>query len=267
MANSFSVENMKTLEQRSEAGYDGVNQIRKLMQAWNDRLTLSNLRLPERYIKGDIELLIHLRAKRAGYPTNFGAVLNYWNSGVREKRDWRAQLNECRLRGRLPLHERKTGFANRIGDNEQESVLVEIVKFVEFPEAIVPTLVRVERINEIYGSRAHSLYFGANTGFVFGRSLVNGEIGLLVRSAAVGLDKLPSEVVETAPKLVNGFSSENGEFQRRLANDTNLVNELMSLRVYIDNKSIVVGFEEGTGESFEVTDVLFGPFDFRPNAN
>ena len=50
-----------------------VNIIRHLNERWEQRLTLDNLRLAERYVKGELHLLIHFRV--GGVTEEYAALL------------------------------------------------------------------------------------------------------------------------------------------------------------------------------------------------
>src|SRR5262249_47767838 len=44
-------------------------------------------------------------------------------------------------------------------DGEQQAVLVDVVELAESPEGVVASLVRLGRVDEVYGGLAYSLYF------------------------------------------------------------------------------------------------------------
>src|SRR5947209_925734 len=54
-------------EERTEAVNDALDKLRKLGQKWDDRPTLDNLRLSERYGVGEFEVIVHLQ-RRAAVP-------------------------------------------------------------------------------------------------------------------------------------------------------------------------------------------------------
>ena len=54
-------------EERKELTDNAIDKARQLMEKWKNRLTLDNLRLAERYLVGELEILVHLRIGLPGY--------------------------------------------------------------------------------------------------------------------------------------------------------------------------------------------------------
>src|SRR5438874_13332659 len=68
---------MNGLQERDERTYHALDQLRQLDQKWQDRLTLNNLRLTERYRKCEIDLRVVLAPAGRLDATEFVAVLKY----------------------------------------------------------------------------------------------------------------------------------------------------------------------------------------------
>lgn len=276
---------MTELEKRQEPADDAINEMRQLVKKWDDRLTLDNLRIAERYLKGEVEFLIHLQVRAVGPSDSrhFCVVVKNWNADSLSEGhcavDFRIHapldLGDQVAHGRMPelqqiWRERRSKTEAKIldgeGDNRQEAVLVEVVKLVEFPEAIVPALVRLGRVDETYRGRAHSLYLSRRAGFVFGETLANGEVSPVATGLPVCLNQLPRQVVEAASQLVSGFADDQGDVLGQRVSDLDAKDALSGLRVLLTQKSVWVGFAEGQNPGFEITDVVFGPFDFCPDS-
>ena len=239
-------------EERDELVDDALHKARQLTEQWKNRLTLDNLRLSERYLEDGIEFLLRLRGAKE--PDDFYAVLHHdAGGGVPEGGQHPSaampDISRC----------------DCIHGREQEAVLVGVVQFMEFPESIIPTLVRLESADEVFRRRAHSLYFSLNRGFVLGGSLVDRKLGLVVRGSAGGLHQLPSKVTETAAQLVDGLSRDDGEFQGWLTRAPRYIESVSRLRVVLGKDTIRVGAAEGADPGVELIDVVFGPFDFCPD--
>jgi hypothetical protein len=267
---------MTALEKRDELADDAVNKMARLMKEWKNRITLDNLRLSERYLKGEIELLIQFRSVLPDNTGNLCAVLKYWKPFARRDGDGIFNLRE-QTGGLLNLREQifeermlgskaKAKLPHAICDDEQEAVFVDIVKVVELPEVVIPTLVWLDGIDETYDVRAHSLYFSRRFGFVFGRSFTDGKAGGFSGTLPIGLNQLPGQMVEAAPQLVDGLTGNQGKFSRRLGANLNPKNSLSGLRICLAEESIWVGFAKGLQPTFKITDVMFGPFDFKPDS-
>jgi len=155
---------------------------------------------------------------------------------------------------------------------------------VQTPEGVVPSLVRLEAVDHFYGTRMHSLYYSRRLGFVFGRTLAKRESGALESNFALGsridnslgfcpgslpvsLDKLPSQVVETAPQVVDSVPSDQSEICGRLLSDLNVKYKLTGLLVLIAQKSIWVALSKDLDARFKIMDVVFGPVNLRPDTD
>jgi hypothetical protein len=256
---------MNSLQEPDKLADDAVNEIGQLMEKWKNRLTPDNLRIAERYIEGDIEILLHLQIQKATYPTKFCAILNHCDSAGNRCR--RAQGKASGLLGQWPVAENEHSRGISIANNKQEAVFVDVVKIVENPEVKAPTIVRLESIYNTYRIRADSLYFSAVSRHIFGRSVVNREFGFVVWPSSVLLNELPSQMVEATAQLVDRFTSNKREFDRWMLENPNFIDNVSGLRINVFSHSIGIGFAEGIHPAFEITDVLFGPFDFRPDAD
>jgi hypothetical protein len=260
-------EDMNTdLQIRDESVHSRVNEIRQLMQKWNDRLTLDNLRLSERYLKDGLEIHISFRTCRSA--SDFCAIFQYWNdpAGTGRSRAEHGDLSGGPPEGEVRRKNNVVRFLS-VNGHEQSAVLVDVVKLVEFPEiASITTLVRLNSVHETYNLRANSLYHSSTVGFVFGRSLANGE----VRSSGnipIGFDQLPSQMVQTATQLAERFASNNRELLGDVGANFNVINDLASIRILLSSETIRFGIAESAKPAFQVRDVLIGPFDFRPDAS
>jgi hypothetical protein len=266
---------MAELEKRDKLVDNALDQLRALGQKWHDRLTLDNLRLCERYLDGTIELLILLR-RQAALPFeshDFCAVLKHWEHSGRRRgveEGGKPLADAIQQSPTLLGSEPGMGVAAiaelpqpAMPDDEQEAVLVDVVKLAECPERSIPTLVRLDRLNESFRTRADSLYFSRGMGHVFGRSIIKREGGLLSGGGSVRLDQLPRQVVEAAPQVVDGITGNQGQVDWRLCPHLSPKNSLIGLRVIVAQDAIWAGFSKGADPAFEIADVVFGPFDLR----
>jgi hypothetical protein len=252
---------------------DLIDEAGKLLEEWENRLTLDNLRLSERYLEGELELLVRLKFIASGNSANFCAVLKYGESLARVKaRNIKVgEFDEGNIPdsplGRRPPIPTEYRDASTKCDDKQEAVFIDVVKVMEFPERIIPTLIGLERIEEAFRSRRHSLYFSSILGFVFVSSLADGKAGLIAGCATAGLDQLPSQMIKSAPQLIQNLSDCHGDYAGDRGADLHPIASLSGLRIMLDSQSIRIDLAEGLQPAFKVTDVLFGPFDFRPDAD
>jgi hypothetical protein len=249
---------MNDSEERNELVDNAVNNIAKIMQKWDDRLTLGNLRLVERYLKGDIEVLIHFRESKSDVG-EYCAVFKH------------AELAGCHAGdlnhdGSVSCIKDQGSVLDVARDHKQESMLVDVVKLVKYPDRIVPSFVRVDSPYRVYDNRVDALYFSKQRGFEFGGALRDWKIGCLSGCSSIGFDKLPSQMVETASQSVKNFSGNQCEDRRRSVDNFDFVGRFSGIRVLIDDQSIWVGSPEHVDLGFEFMDVVFGPFNLRLDA-
>src|SRR5713226_3479059 len=158
---------------RGEQSDDLLRKLGRLMEKWKDRLTLDNLRLTERYIVGELDFFILLRRTVDPIHADFCAVFKYHRPRSGNAFDG-CDIEE--FRDNVPylrvLHDRmvKSGTefdsVNTEAHDKQEAVLIDVVKLLDFPQRIVPALVRLDTLNDAFRSRADSLYFSQRLGFV-----------------------------------------------------------------------------------------------------
>jgi hypothetical protein len=258
---------MNELQEPDELADDAVNKMRQLMEKWKNRLTLDNLRLSERYLKAEITIFIFWDIRGASHPQNLCAVLENGKRPIRLSAERCGNLNlEDDLRRIAPHINGWSGDTADSGNgHKQEMVLINNVQTVEFPETSIPTIVRLEQVDEAFRPRLHSLYFSPIMGFVFGRSFVNGKARLVRRRAASSLYQFPRQVVESAPQVVNGVPGDQRETVGNRNSRLGEMDFLSSLSIMLDSESIRVCVPVVKDSVFQITDVVIGPFDFRPD--
>ncbi len=151
---------------------DAFREADKLLEDWNNRLTLDNLSLVERYLKGELWLLCECirqgvsvdgkgcasRSSSSTDSENFRAIFqgvlpirgadsNRWEVNIFTGTDG-AEM--CQIEDNVPV----CGPYRRV-----ESVLVGVTKFMELPKGINPSLVRLQSLKETDGFGAGAFDF------------------------------------------------------------------------------------------------------------
>lgn len=223
---------MNELQERNELVGHALGKLREMHQKWTDRLTINNLRLGDRYLEGEIEVFVHLKRRSVG-PTNTGQFCLILRHGKNV--------------------------------SQQEAVFIGVVQLAEFPERVVPTLVGLSQLDEVYSARIHSLYFSSKLSFVFGRSFLDRESRSAAGRTAAGLNQATSKMVKSAAEIMDSVPNDQTKVRRQFL--PKLKDAVAGLQVLIAPDRIVVGFSKDSDPTFEITDVVFGPFDFRPDAD
>jgi hypothetical protein len=212
-------------EKPPEAVNDAADEIRQLMKEWQDRLTLKNLRLADRYRKGEIVLIVHFtlgdakfaaHLQRAEGSDGFGESAKVAQHNAPSKGGGGRRHGDGELLGNPWGEGDADAGAPEDGhpDGEQQAVLVNVVQFVENPEVVsCATLVRFGSEDGIYRGMAHSLYSSVRSGFVYrgGGVVKNRKIDMATfASEHARADRVQGEgqVVEGAPQVVDGVSGD-----------------------------------------------------------
>lgn len=257
---------MRELETRGETTDDAINQVRDLGKRFSDRLTVNNLRLAERYRKGELDLWIGLAPIDGQGLTKYVAIFQHAgvSAGVYEVQQKQGASLGRDVRGGRP-DEKPCNLATA-SDHQQQAMLVNVVHVAEAPGQFVPSLVRLYRFDDALRGRGDARYFSLRSGVVVSLGLLaEWEAGVLPGVAAIGFDQLPSQVVKGGPQVVGGVSNDQRNDGRDLGSELNPMDYIPRLRITLGDKTIAgrVVPNDGQDFPFQITDVLFGPFNFR----
>lgn len=271
-------------KQGLEIGDQVVNKIRHTLERFKNRLTLKNPRLTERYLQIELRILVLITSvdlfprsgdssqisseyvacfERALPARGFEGKVEGVNFGVGES------ATECVLHDHSLEVSRERLNADGGTDCDHEAMLVDIVKLVQMPERVIPSLVRLASVDSFYRSLRHSLYFSGRFGFVFRGVVGDREAGRpenLFTGSSVDLREVVGEVIQRGPEIEQSVSSDGRNLSGRIFS----LNEIIDLCarnmvVWLEADSIRISLKKCADFPFEITDVLFGPFDFRPD--
>lgn len=239
------------------------------MERWNQRLTLGNPNFCQRYLNQELWLLIHFRV---GDSEEFVACFQSFLGGVSGNKPTDIiGEGEClagvfpgpAISRFFPISKRLTSSGMNRGYGDQQLMLVEVVKFFESPEFVVPSFVWFDLVENVYNILPQVLYFSSKAGKLIVRGAVsNGEVHIPpIRKGRVSLDKVPNTVVEGASEIAENVPSDQRNFLWNGLDATKIVDELSRLRIVLTFDSVWMGFVESVTHSLEVTDVLAGPFN------
>ncbi len=279
---------LQSNEQWPEAKNQVINVIEGLAEQWKDRFTLNNPRLVENYVKGKLHFLVLI--KDAIKPENqFVALVEralpilFVGDDVEIK--YGAKVN---VGGNVDTfffeHGSGKPAPDPAGSSEvrhdgtdcyQEAVLVDVVKLVESPETVVPSLVRFGRVDSIYGILHHALYFSFTRGFVLlGDVGVDyGETDLLAFGltkndalfSTADVNEMPSEMVKSASHVLDSLPSKQRDSgsHRLDTGDIMMCECVGKLRMWLGSNFVRLAFQEGFNSRFQCLDVLVGPCDLH----
>lgn len=282
---------MKTesTEQRLKTENEVVNVLEHIKEQREHWFTLDNPRLVENYVEGKLQFLV-LFEKRAEPGNQFVALFERALPELAVGYDVEIETTPTEVNiGRnldslfldngaehCPFESARDANVRKLRAREyDEAVLVDVVKLIERPQVVIPSLVRFGSVDSIYSRLRHALYFSFTRGFVFcGTIGVDyGKTDLLLLRPVKGdtlfstadLHQVPSEMVKGASQLLQSFPC-NQRDVRGNAPSTNdiMLHQLLwdcirKSRIWTDADSIRLTVQENFDSLFEVLDVLVGP--------
>jgi hypothetical protein len=266
-----SIKASKLGEIWSEQRNNVPDEIKKLLERYDQRFTLDNPRLVERYIKAEINIWVRLGID--GIDEKFVAIFQRGPIG------WRQVDGEVGNRNRIPeslphhLGHLRPDVKTLIlsGDGNQQTMLVDVVKFVEHPELVpLPTLVWFDSAQRINRLLPHALYYSRKSGPVFVGASLNQKTDVVHAcwiSACSDHEQLIGQVVEGAANIVDGIASNERERIWERPNIGNAINQLTRLRIALGKNHIAIGFVKGEDTVLQIDDVLVGPLNFGLNGS
>ena len=241
-----------------------TNHFRHFMECFNDRITLHNLRLGERYAQKEIHVLVHFRFRNS---EEFVASFQRKDSGTGNYDGIPVVFRTPAMKSGDPLpiaFERSMSLKGR-PSRDQQSMFVVIVKSDKVPEKFsCPTSVWFESVDSFYRILPHSLYRSVSLGPVFRGTSPSREFG--IRKSLDGTfshaDQIVCGVVQSTPEIIKSVPDEQGKVHGDGLGIREIVDTLLRLKICLEPETIRVGFEETVALGLQVEDVLFGPFDF-----
>jgi len=258
----------KSSEEWPKTQDEAVDQIRHVLERFDNRFTLNDPRLAERYIEAEIHLLVHFTVR----PVDEEFVAYFERAefvgGVQVNR--REQLKCLGQRaGECVLHHLGQVDAMKCRTHgNQKTMLIDTIKLVETPERVVPSTVWFGSVDSIYCVLPYSLYYSIAKGWVTRGVPGNG----VTDTSRIGWgttdsenDELVSQVVQGTPEILEGIARDCGDDDRNRLEIGDVINQLSRLRIALGGDLIWPGIMEDSDCRLNITDVLLGPFDFRPN--
>jgi len=240
----------------------------RCIKRFNNRLTFDNLRLIERYVEGELQLLIHFVVAGRG-DHEYVAHLRFASSPLRsEKR---------RTQGDEGNHIRISGFGEQLSQgvpnedammsevaDEDSTVLVHDVKTVENPQQRLPTLARIDLADRFYDLFPEGLYWSEGIGFRRLGVVIDRELdpGFLGRGRGRGdKQKLIGQVIQSGSQSVNDFANQRVSERGDVPQFRDVKAGVSRLRIVMGTDFICAAFCPSPHLDFEITALFVGPFN------
>jgi hypothetical protein len=241
------------LKTRRERSHDVADEIRALMDKFDQRLRLDNPRFVDRYIAGKLNILIKFAIREIREEFVADIQGHQQILGPRERNLIGSDFDSI----------------NSGSDGDKLAVFAGLVQFVKDEEIVTfPSVVRFKLEEIVSNDGINALYFSLTRGFVTlnRRFLRNREIDprvstsrILLQKESVGqVVKSPDQIEHDVPNGVRNVCWDIDDFLY-------VKDRFSSVRITLSTDSIRAVVEESAQGLIELRDVLFGPFDFAPN--
>lgn len=225
--------------------------IAKMQERWNNRLVWNTLDIAKEYIAGRLMLYVAVDAEagfefdvtpsaRAG---NEGDIFTLPSRPVREVE--KLDAFDC-------------GGLNDGGEDSVLFCIVELAKPVE--QFSGPLRVDCKLSEEILG-RLEGCYYSFARGFEIDPVVPGRKLCVPVLRALVEASKLPSGVVQSSAKVVDGVAEDQAHLGGKRTVRNRFKEQGAGLRVTVDMNSVSVSLSECLKSRLKITDVMIGPFD------
>jgi hypothetical protein len=233
---------------RSETKDGFLDDIRELMEGIQKQISLTNLRLCERFLQYEIHFIVHFRLKDTG--ELWGVCFECPGPDQEETRGTVPGCVEKRI----------------LGQREKESVLVDVVQLMEPPENLAsPAFVWFDEIERFYDLWPDALYLSTFFGFISIPVLRDGKFYLTARLLPNSNDdQLVCKVIQGASEVVNDVPGNSEHVEGKDRHQLTIWSALRQLRIVIEDRHVSVVAPVSKQFPLEVTQVMLGPFNLYP---
>jgi hypothetical protein len=258
---------------RQKATNESIDKITGLLERFEQRLTLDNLRLSERYVKGELDILVRFKVPRdtENQVALIRANLSVGRSEPSNPGGQFALNPNCHIRGhflQVPPSNVEAKFIDRENGSHQEPMLVDIVKVMEDPEGVVSSLIWFGSLNQIFSLARGALFLSAVRGQILLETILALEnwesrpIRACRSGPGMSTDQLKEKMVKRTSKVMGGISRDECNSARNWLALIQEIGRGVVFDVILGRDQIWLRGKKVGPLPIQVTDVLFGPFDF-----
>jgi hypothetical protein len=230
-----------SLQNRQELIDNAIHNLYQIMQCWEQRFSASRPQFGDRFFSAQQNIILHFRTSK--YPTEL----------------WAAEFIHKAFTEPFVMAEHDSL------DSGEQLMFIDIVKLVQPKKGFVPTLVRLQRVDQFYSMRTDKLYYSLPGLFVTGQILANRESDVPLffdrDTGTMDFRKLVSQMVQCSAQIDYHVPG-SGKSQK-----TNMINKelpwwaLSGCHVHVDARNITVLSKE----PLHITEILFGPLNLCPH--
>jgi hypothetical protein len=236
---------------RFSSHQDALDYARHCVENANRRLAAQNLNALDRYIKGEVAAYVSFRS-RGSERENHLAFRSIPSKGIVRKEIAISNSanpgedNIC-IEGRFDV------FDN---DGDESKVFVGVSNLVNCPKGIIPSTITLEPFKERADCRWQIL---ASSGHVVPEMIVvasEGKLNGFQRGASRSNSGCISGLVENSAEVVGCIEQNAGEHLRQLSRESDFVNFLSRLRIFINDMGPWVTVDKVADHGIEIIDVI-----------
>ncbi|MDT3686532.1 MAG: hypothetical protein RO009_15980 [Pseudorhodoplanes sp.] len=244
------------------------NEISGICQNFDNRLTLENRRLCDRYREGKLQLVLKARL---GDAEEFCIVLERADNlgashGGQTNIDHTIGANGRPVAGEYGLDP----ASRDCGPYHHNSlVFVQVVQPVEQIEhgatkfIAVPSVIRLKPADQLFSFPTDPFYFFGKVGFKRFSASGDQKAVRLADAFTVRNDKVADEVVEGGPQVVGDVTDDGAPRTGDIFFNAHPYNYLVGIRIFLTEQDVWVSLNQVGAELMEFTDMAFGPFDLE----
>lgn len=241
---------------------DALRVASELSERWEQRLTLNNLALAKRYLKGELIICLAFAVSRGSGDLEYGrAVLKRVHTVGGSDVDAREDDWFILPRDRHRDMHRKVSVSGPYRNDRL--VFVQDIEVMDCPEGLIPTLVWLEPLDQPSRACIGSVYFSRKMATVvlslveYGKAMIaHDRVG-----SAGGANSVAKGEVQPSSDVVNDIADYGAEMRRNLFADVDDEELIAGFRVIVGDDFVWASFVERPNFSLKFIDVAFGPFD------
>jgi hypothetical protein len=246
-------------KQRIKTGNGLAQKLRDSIQAWQERFSLENPRLIQRYKKGELNVL--LKFSTGLIPKKYVIVFEGKCQVADEQIPRIGSLmnrKEFRVKGR---HVNSEISAD---DSDWEPMLIDDAQAVQAPENLpFSSLVWFNLADRVYSILPHAFYLSKARGFVLAGTRAR-KLNPLTFASVCATPERATEIVQGSPEVVNDITNDGGD----QGIDWLYVREAIrraSICIHLADRFVWPTPYEFGDLDFKILDVMVGPFDLDPD--
>lgn len=222
-----------------------LNRGYRLLQRWNKSFSAENPRIDDRLIDSEFHVLIRFRLEKA-------------------VEEFVALFEPVQARMVRPREEAV------LADRDEETMLVNVIRLMEKPEPILPTLVRFETVDMTnrYGMN-EALYLSASLGYVVRkvppyREPKSGRFAK-VNVGMSDFSKLVDNMVEGTSKVLEDIPGDRENLERRRLQRCEISRLLPGLLIEVGSNYCRVFTPEFLRPRLKIIEMMLGPIGLHPD--